>query len=130
MLSRPAVLAVAVLATAACTAESNREDLVRAPAVEVLGEPVNCVLTSRIRNTDVQDDYTIDFLMVGGDVYRNTLPRRCPNLGFDEAFAYQNSTGQLCDIELITVINNNSAGRGPSCSLGKFVPVRYLDETG
>ena len=126
MHSRPALLALAVLATAACTAEPDHEALVRAPAVETLGEPVNCILTSRIRNTDVQDDYTIDFVMLGGDVYRNTLPRRCPNLGFDEAFAYKNSTGQLCDIETIEVVNQSSAGRGPACSLGKFVPVRYL----
>ena len=126
MNSRPALVALAVLATAACTEEPDRQDLVRAPAVEVLGEPVNCILTSRIRNTDVQDDYTIDFVMMGGDVYRNTLPNRCPHLGFDEAFAYKNSTGQLCNVEIIEVIDQSSAGRGAGCGLGKFVPVRYL----
>lgn len=109
---------------AGCTPQADREPAVRAPAVEVAGSAVECVQTSRIRNTVVHDDYTIDFVMDGGDVYRNTLPGRCPGLGFEERFAYQVSTGQLCRVDTITVLQSG-AGRGPTCGLGRFVPVRY-----
>jgi hypothetical protein len=123
------VLAAVVLPLCACTDESpaTTAPQSRAPAVEVLGEPVNCILVSRIRNTRVHDDFTIDFHLTGGDVYRNTLPNRCPNLGFEERFAYEASTGNLCSVDMISVITAG-AGRGPRCGLGQFVPVRLLPE--
>ena len=126
------VLATVVLPLCACTqnpetAASGPQS--RAPAVEVLGEPVNCVLISRIRNTRVHDDFTIDFLMLGGDVFRNTLPNRCPQLGFEQRIAYEANTGNLCSIDLISVLPAGAAGRGPRCQLGQFVPVRYKDES-
>src|SRR6478735_3566202 len=93
----------------------------RAPAVEVLGEPVNCILISRIRNTRVHDDFTIDFLMIGGEVFRNTLPNRCPQLGFEQRIAYEANTGNLCSIDMISVLPAGAAGRGPRCQLGQFV---------
>ena len=124
------VLAAVVLPLCACTEESPQTagPQSRAPAVEVLGEPVNCILISRIRNTRVHDDFTIDFHLTGGDVYRNTLPNRCPQLGFEERFAYEANTGNLCSVDMISVIQSGAAGRGPRCQLGQFVPVRLLDE--
>ena len=115
---------------AACAVETDREERIRAPAVEVVGEPERCLLVSRIQNTIVHDDYTIDFDMLGSEVYRNTLPNKCPTLGFEERFAYEVSTGQLCDLDHIHVIQSGAAGAGPVCSLGKFVPVRYVEPAG
>ena len=112
------------LPIAGCGARTDREPAVRAPAVEVVGEPVNCIQTSRIRNTVVHDDYTIDFEMNGDTVYRNTLPNRCPSLGFEERFAHASTTGQLCRVDTITVLHAGG-GRGTTCGLGPFVPVRY-----
>ena len=119
-------LAALVLPLCACANEAETTPQARAPAVEVLGEPVDCVNISRIRNTVVHDDYTIDFNLTGGDIYRNTLPNRCPQLGFEERFAYEANTGQLCSIDTIAVIQGN-VGQGPRCGLGKFVPVRYAE---
>jgi hypothetical protein len=96
----------------------------------VLGEAVSCVNISRIRNTVVHDDYTIDFNLTGGDIYRNTLPYRCPQLGFEERFAYEANVGQLCSIDTIMVIQGGAVGRGPRCALGKFTPVRYVEDAG
>ncbi|HEU4651983.1 MAG TPA: hypothetical protein VFS49_11280 [Croceibacterium sp.] len=128
---RSLVLAAAIAPLCvACTDESPETTSAgqsRAPAVEVLGEPVNCILVSRIRNTRVHDDFTIDFVMTGGDIYRNTLPHRCPQLGFEERFGYEASTGNLCAIDMISVIQSGAAGHGPRCQLGQFVPVRYVE---
>ena len=129
-MKRNLLFVAAVLPIAACTAEADREREIRAPAVEIAGEPVNCITTSRIQNTIVHDDYTIDFDMLGDEVYRNTLPSRCPQLGFEERFAYEANVGQLCSVDMISVIQSGAAGRGPRCSLGKFVPVRYVEAAG
>jgi hypothetical protein len=122
------VLAAMVLPLCACTDESpeTAAPQTRAPPVEVLGVPANCILISRIRNTVVHDDFTIDFHLTGGDVYRNTLPNRCPQLGFEERFAYEANTGNLCSVDTISVIQSGAAGRGPRCGLGQFVPVRIV----
>ena len=121
------ILIAAALPLAACTIEADNEGDVRAPAVEVVGEPENCIQTSRIRSSRVHDDYTIDFEMTGGQVYRNTLPLRCPGLGFEERFSHSSTTGSLCGVDTITVLYTDR-GRGASCGLGRFVPVRYVDD--
>lgn len=123
----PLAIVAGALSFAAHSEESDERPASKAPPVEVLGEPVDCVNVSRIRSTVVRDDYTIDFDMAGSEVFRNTLPNRCPQLGFEERFAYEVSSGQLCSIDMIRVIGS---GPGPRCSLGKFVPVRYVENGG
>ena len=126
-MKRSLFLIAAILPIAACDSDTESTPNLRAPPVEVAGEPVNCILTSRIQNTVVHDDFTIDFRLTGGDIYRNTLPARCPSLGFEERFAYETSAGSLCAVDTITVIESG-AGRGLRCGLGPFVPVRYADD--
>jgi hypothetical protein len=90
------------------------------------GAPVSCVLSSRIRETRVHGDSTIDFVMSGGKVYRNTLPYSCPSLGFEERFLYKTSIDQLCSVDVITVLQSPDLSRGPSCGLGKFQPIKLV----
>jgi hypothetical protein len=87
-----------------------------------VGEPIDCIMPSRLRTTNVRDDNTIDFVMDNGDVYRNTLPNSCPSLGFEERFSYRLSTSQLCSVDIITVLQTAGGGymQGASCGLGKF----------
>ena len=126
MAIRLALIAAAALPLAACTAQAEREREIRAPAIQVAGEPVSCIQTSRIQNTVVHDDYTIDFEMAGDTIYRNTLPHRCFSLGFEERFAHESTTGQLCNVDTITVLHSDGS-RGASCGLGEFLPVRYVE---
>lgn len=97
------------------------------PAQEAMihpsGPPVSCVQTSRIRETRVRDDRTIDFYMDGGRVYRNRLPQSCPDLGFEERFGYETSTDQLCNVDIIHVLHSSPPMRGASCGLGEFQPI-------
>ena len=127
LVAAPLLIGAALLAVSVRSQGADERPASKTPPVEVLGEPVSCVNASRIRNTQVHDDYTIDFNLGGGDIYRNTLPNRCPQLGFEERFAYEVSTGQLCSVDTIAVIVGGAVGRGPRCSLGKFVPVRYAE---
>lgn len=89
------------------------------------GKPVGCIQRSQIQNTRVRDDRTIDFVMRGrNQVYRNTLPYSCPQLGFEQAFSYETSIGQLCNVDIITVVHTGGGPvRGASCGLGQFTPI-------
>ena len=120
------VIAVALLglclgATAAAAAPKPP------PEAKVIGPDVNCVNIRNIRQTNVRDDKTIDFMMNGNKVYRNTLPNSCPQLGFERAFSYRTSQSQLCNVDIITVLVQSGGVRmGASCGLGKFTPVELV----
>jgi hypothetical protein len=93
------------------------------PPATPAGKAESCIPLQSIRETRVRDDRTIDFYMRGGKVYRNVLPGKCPQLGFEERFAYQTSLNQLCSTDIITVLTMPNATRGASCGLGQFQPV-------
>ncbi len=97
------------------------------PEARVIGPAVGCVNIRNIRQTNVHDDKTIDFVMNGKKLYRNTLPNSCPQLGFERAFAYQTSQTQLCNVDIITVLmQGGGMRRGASCGLGKFTPIELV----
>lgn len=87
--------------------------------------PQNCIITSRIDQTDAIDDQNIIFRMRGNKVYRNTLPRTCPNLQRENRIAYETRTSQLCNVDMITVLEPYGVGFRPGfmCRLGQFVPL-------
>ena len=115
----------AALALAACSSQPPRTPQ---PMVAA-GEPVRCIQTNRIRSTQIIDDQTIDFRMSNGTVFRNTLPSRCPGLRAGDAFSYRTSQAQLCNVDIIRVLNTGGGPRfGASCGLGMFVPVKPADE--
>ena len=110
--------ALAVLTTAAPAADRRGP-----PMATPIGKPVSCIPLTQIRQSLVRDDRTIDFVMTGKRVYRNTLPNACPSLGFEQRFSYATSLSQLCSTDIITVLYSAPIGRGPSCGLGEFQPV-------
>lgn len=92
--------------------------------VQPAGKPVNCISIARISESRVRDDRTIDFVMHGGQVYRNRLPYSCSDLGFEERFAYSTGTQDLCSSDIITVLHRGGGmAQGASCGLGDFQPV-------
>lgn len=93
----------------------------------VTGEVQHCVNRSRIRRTEVLNDYTILFHMRGRKIYKNELPYRCFGLGFNESFSYSLSTNLLCNVDIITVFNSSRIS-GPSCGLGEFEELEEIEE--
>ena len=122
MKSRALIAAMMLAATtmpATAFAKEKPDTLVPKPDTK----PVDCVQLNRIRDTDVRSDSVIDFHMRDGKIYRNTLPNSCPQLGFEERFAYKTSLNQLCSVDIITVLTTagpSGLSRGASCGLGKF----------
>lgn len=96
--------------------------------VRAVGEPVRCVSLSQIRSTKVVDNSTIDFKMAGGKTYRNSLPNSCPGLKYEDRFSYRTSTSQLCNVDIIRVLNDYGGrlSEGVGCGLGKFQPVEKI----
>ena len=97
----------------------------------VSGPPEQCVRLSLIDHTDVIDDQNILFYMNGGKIYRNYLPYRCSGLRINDSFMYRTSLNQLCNVDIITVLDNIGFGFSPrnSCGLGLFYPVTKDDVT-
>jgi hypothetical protein len=119
---RHLVFGIALLAAVPALAQPKAPP----PTPIVTGPPVSCINLRNIRGTKVIDDKTIDFHMAGKKVFRNTLPNRCPQLGFERAFAYQTSISQLCSVDIITVIVQGSPSmRGATCGLGQFTPISF-----
>ena len=87
--------------------------------------PQKCVIVSRIDQTDAIDDQNIIFRMRGDQVYRNTLPNKCPGLARENRIAYESRSSRLCDIDMITVLEDFGVGFRPgfTCRLGPFVPL-------
>jgi hypothetical protein len=87
--------------------------------------PQDCVILQLVDQTDVIDDQNIIFTLRNHKVLRNTLPRRCPNLAREGRFMYETTSGRLCSIDTITVLEQIGVGlsRGFTCRLGEFVPL-------
>ena len=93
------------------------------PAATSLGEPITCIHLRDIDSLSYYDDYTIDFKMKNRMVYRNTLPNRCPELGFEQRILYKTALSQLCSTDVFTVLHSDGS-RGATCGFGKFSPIR------
>ena len=85
---------------------------------------MNCIPIVSIDQSLVRSDQVIDFVMRGrSQVYRVTLDQPCPQLGFEQRFAYQTSLSELCSSDIITVFTETPPMRGASCGLARFQPV-------
>lgn len=117
------------VASVSANAEDKKQRESKAPAAKNIGEPRTCIPLRNILRTEAHDDYTIDFVMRGGKIYRNNLRSRCPGLAFEEAFSYATSINQLCRADIITVLSQGGPGLFPraSCGLGKFQEIELAE---
>ncbi len=122
-------MAIAGLALlAGCTAQSGpmarqSDDEWALQNAAPVGEPQDCIQTSRIRQSEVRNAATIDFRMIDGKIMRNRLPHECTGLAFQDQFTYETTMGRLCSIDTITILNNGGVP-GPTCGLGTFQEVK------
>lgn len=100
-----------------------------APAREEQGErdmeATHCVRIQGIEDIDIVNSGTLVFRMRGDEVYRNDLPHECPGLRPGDTLMYRSSVGQLCSVDIITVLEDRGFGFSPgaSCGLGMFEPI-------
>ena len=128
LIAAAAIASAALGAGATIAVAGDQKNDKKAEKIEKIGAPENCVRSSQIRSTNVIDDRTIDFKMIGGKTYRNTLPSRCPGLGFEESFSYRTSVNQLCNVDIIRVLRSigGQIDQGAACGLGKFQEIKKI----
>lgn len=83
------------------------------------GKERRCIPYSQIRNTEVLNNDIIFFRTTGRKGYINKLSHACPQLLFEERFAYRSTGGSLCRGQIITVLDSFGMNLS-SCSLGDF----------
>ncbi|RMF17876.1 MAG: hypothetical protein D6757_00620 [Alphaproteobacteria bacterium] len=92
--------------------------------LEKTGRTARCLHLERIDTTKILDRQHILFRMRGGQLYLNTLPHACPGLTRDRALSYSLSMPELCDLDIVTVIDTGTHQEVGSCGLGKFEEVK------
>lgn len=92
-------------------------------------QAVPCLKLSRIQDVDIIDSRRIVFQSGINDYYLNTLPYACNGLKLNDSFMYQTSLNEICNVDVITVLNDIGPdyNAGVSCGLGKFEPVSKED---
>lgn len=103
-----------------------QQELAKALAGRIAGEPMNCIndFRSQIRMT-VIDDYTLLFRN-GGVVYVQNPPGGCANISnkTNALTTRRSSTNQLCAGDINQVVQPSSGIFRGSCAFGPFVPYR------
>ena len=125
---RPArLLALALVLSVAGIGTSVAQDDVNEPddAEERDLDSEHCVRINDIEKIDIVDADTLVFRMRRGKVYKNELPHRCPGLRSNDTLMYRSSVGQLCSVDVVTILEDWGFGFAPgaSCGLGMFEPI-------
>ena len=121
----PGMLVFVTLSLAGCGEKQAVERPAVSPAANVVGEPQICIQRTAYRETRIRDDWTIDFMRDSTRGWRNTLPNRCPGLRSADAFTFRTSINQICNTDIINVLQivGGRPVQGAGCGLGQFVPI-------
>ena len=78
--------------------------------------------SGRIDCTEVVDTRNILFYLKDRAIYQNALPHACATLADDKASVYRVTMNQICDSDMITVLEHWAFGFTPTetCILGDF----------
>ncbi len=96
---------------------------------EITGETRRCVKTVNISRSDPLDDRHILFKLRNGDLYLNRLGKGCGGLRFNDAYSFDNRLSELCQNEIISVLDTFNSGTLGSCGLGKFEKLELKNQS-
>jgi hypothetical protein len=113
-----AALTLAVGATAASDERAaNRQLALQGKAV---AEPISCITTREIEDTNAISDKVVLFHLKNGRTYRNDLPNSCPQITRSGSSLAYVSMGRLCAVDVVQVSEPSSGFAYGGCQLGKF----------
>jgi hypothetical protein len=122
-------LAIALAGTLLAGAGSATGGADREKEAEKVGDTRACLDTSAIVSRMAEDEQTLRVETLGGRVYRNRLPGRCPGLqqaagGFG-TLAFEQHGSRLCRGDILRVVDPSRGGTmtlrtAPACPLGAF----------
>ena len=121
-----AILFFSFMPFASASAEEEVDlTVLKSIGYEVTGVTKRCILHTRIRRTQVIDDFTIVFHMTGRKTYANIMERKCPGLYRERAIKYQVRGGTLCNVDMIEVMTPSFSGN--TCNLGDFYEIEKIE---
>ena len=116
-----ALLATSVTAEAR-TRLTPQQRLDKAVAGRVAERPVSCINLRDIRSTEILDGIGIAYTTNGGTVYVNRLRGPASFLDDDDILVTKTFSSQLCNIDIVQLVDRNGRFPKGSISLGEFVP--------
>lgn len=126
ILSALAALAIAVPAAAgSITPEAELEKALRG---RVAGKPVNCLPLSVVSSTRVIDRTAILYGS-GRTIYVNRPRGGAERLREDDILVTRNYGAQICQPEVVNLIDRASRGLRGFVQLGEFVPYRRVPKS-
>lgn len=102
----------------------DKPEALPAMAEKYLGAPVNALTIHRISDIKILDEYTVLFIMYGGDMYLSRLSAPCPALLYASDFKLLSSTDRVSMNDRIQPISFNQI-LGTTGMLGAFYPYKY-----
>ena len=121
----PAALAATALVAAIPVAAANEKGEAKLAKLidgRVAGEPVRCLDSSKRRNLEVIDRTALVFK--DGDTYYVNRPAGVDFLTWSDVPVFEIWGGQLCKMDIVHLHDRSSGLRGPSLSMGEFVPYK------
>lgn len=116
-----ALAALAVPVSAATPREDGETRLQKLLEGRVAGAPVSCVSLSRLGSSEVIDRTAIVYHS-GSRLYVNRPDNGAESLRSDDVMVTRTATGELCDVDTITMVDPSSHMLTGVVMLGHFVP--------
>ena len=117
----PAAAQTAKADRAAATQARYDAKLAKALEGRVAGEPVRCIDMRSIRSSTIIDKTAIIY-EVGNKLYLNRPAGGASSLDSDDVLVTKTSSSQLCDIDIVRLIDRSNHFPTGFVNLGKFVP--------
>ena len=117
----PAAAQTAKADRAAATQARYDAKLAKALEGRVAGEPVRCIDMRSIRSSTIIDKTAIIY-EVGNKLYLNRPAGGASSLDSDDVLVTKTSSSQLCDIDIVRLIDRTNHFPTGFVSLGEFVP--------
>ena len=129
MRSFPALLLAAALlgssaAASAATPDNSKNEakLAAALAGRVAGKPVDCISLRDIRSSEIIDDTAIVYDTGGGRLFVNRPRIGAESLDSDDILVTKSYSSELCDVDVVHLIDRSAHFPRGFVGLGKFVP--------
>ncbi len=129
-IKKAGLAAILVAATAWTGSQALAHDAKKADplaAYKETGKTARCLRLVDIDQTRILDAQNILFTLKNGKLYISKLAHRCPGLARDRAISYSLSVPELCDLDIITVIDTGLHQEIGSCGLGVFHQVEKVE---
>ena len=91
----------------------------------VAGTPVRCIPINQIRSSQIVDRTAIIY-EVGGTLYVNRPEIGAESLDDDDVMVTQTTLNQLCDLDVVRMIDRFNRFQTGFAGLGKFVPYKKV----